>query len=77
MNFRDRWAALMAGTVAGLALASTATAQVSADAILDKLVAKGVLNRQEADQLKTEASDQQCGGGKWSRSPQIQDKSSP
>jgi len=52
----------MAGTVAGLALASTATAQVSADAILDKLVAKGVLNRQEADQLKNEAQTNNAGG---------------
>jgi hypothetical protein len=39
-----------------LALAAPAKAQVSADALLDKLVAKGILNRQEADDIKSEAA---------------------
>ncbi len=38
-----------------LALAAPATAQVSADALLDKLVAKGILKQDEADELKKEA----------------------
>jgi hypothetical protein len=46
---------MMAGTAVCLALAATATAQVSADAILDRLVAKGILSRDEAQQLKNEA----------------------
>jgi len=45
----------MAGMAAFLALATTATAQVSADALLDKLVAKGILRQDEAEQLKSEA----------------------
>jgi polyhydroxyalkanoate synthesis regulator phasin len=45
----------MAGTAACLALAATAAAQVSADALLDKLVAKGILKQDEAEQLKNEA----------------------
>jgi hypothetical protein len=45
----------MTGTAVCLALAATAKAQVSADAILDKLVAKGILSQDEAEQLKKEA----------------------
>ncbi|MGD1083764.1 MAG: putative porin [Verrucomicrobiota bacterium] len=45
----------MAGAAACLVLAAPAAAQVSADALLDKLVAKGTLTQAEADQLKNEA----------------------
>jgi len=45
----------LAGTTVCLALAATAKAQVSADAILDKLVAKGILTKGEADELQKEA----------------------
>jgi hypothetical protein len=45
----------MAGTAVCLALAATARAQVTADSILDRLVAKGILSRDEAQQLKNEA----------------------
>ncbi len=45
----------MAGMAACWALAATATAQVSAEALLDKLVAKGILRQDEADELKKES----------------------
>jgi len=44
----------MAAT-AGLACAASVHAQVSADALLDKLVAKGILKQDEAEELKAEA----------------------
>ncbi len=46
----------MAAVAACLALAVTAEAQVSADAILDKLVAKGILTTEEASQIKKESA---------------------
>jgi hypothetical protein len=46
----------LAGAAACLNLASPASAQVSADALLDKLVAKGILKQDEADELKSESS---------------------
>lgn len=52
----------MAGTAACLALAATATAQVSADALLDKLVAKGILRQDEAEQLKNESLTNNAAG---------------
>jgi len=55
----------MAGTAACLALATTATAQVSADALLDKLVAKGVLTTNEAAQLKDEVLTNNAPGTKF------------
>jgi hypothetical protein len=55
MNLRRNLAGILAGTAACLALAATAHAQVSADALLDKLVAKGILKQDEAEQLKKEA----------------------
>ncbi|MGD0815038.1 MAG: putative porin [Verrucomicrobiota bacterium] len=45
----------MAGIAGCWTLAATATAQVSADALLDKLVAKGILRQDEAEQLKQES----------------------
>ena len=58
----------MGGTAACLALAATATAQVSADALLDKLVAKGILKQDEAEQLKNEALTNNAGRPtNWSR----------
>ena len=62
MNFQYRLAAIMAAAAGCLALAATATAQVSADALLDKLVAKGILTRNEADGLKNREVNQQPGG---------------
>lgn len=55
MNLIHRLAGVVAGAAAFLALAPAAAAQVSADALLDKLVAKGILKQDEADQLKNEA----------------------
>jgi hypothetical protein len=52
----------MAGTAACLALAATAKAQVSPDALLQKLVAKGILSRDEAEQIKKEATTNSTGG---------------
>jgi hypothetical protein len=46
---------MLAGIAVCLALAKPAKAQVSADALLDKLVAKGILKQDEADALKNEA----------------------
>jgi hypothetical protein len=48
-------AGIAVGTAACLAWPATARAQVSADALLNKLVAKGILKQDEADQLKSEA----------------------
>jgi hypothetical protein len=55
MNFSQRLVALAVGTSACLVLALTVKAQVSPDALLDKLVAKGILNSQEAAEIKREA----------------------
>ena len=49
-----RWATAAAGTVAALACVNQASAQ-SADAILDKLVEKGILTQSEAKQLREES----------------------
>jgi Putative porin len=45
----------MAGTALCLALAGTAKAQLSADALLDKLVAKGILTTDEAAEIKKQS----------------------
>jgi hypothetical protein len=50
---RLRWATAAAGTVAALACVQPASAQ-SVDALLDKLVDKGVLTQQEATDLREE-----------------------
>src|ERR1700677_557708 len=55
MHLKYKLAAMLAGTATCLALATTATPQVSADALLDRLVTKGVLTQDEAAQLKKEA----------------------
>jgi hypothetical protein len=55
MNLKRNITGIMAGAAVCLALATTGKAQVSADAILDKLVAKGILTQEEAEQLKKEA----------------------
>src|SRR5580698_9936890 len=55
MNLKRKLAGMVAGAAVSLTLAATATAQVSADAILDKLVAKGILTQEEAEQLKKES----------------------
>ena len=49
-----RWATAAAGTVAALACVNQASAQ-SADALLDKLVEKGILTQSEAKQLREES----------------------
>jgi hypothetical protein len=45
----------MVGTALFLALAGSAKAQLSADALLDKLVSKGILTQDEAAQIKKES----------------------
>jgi Putative porin len=55
MNLKHKLTGIIAGTAAFLALAAPAKAQVSADAILDRLVAKGILKQDEAEELKKEA----------------------
>jgi polyhydroxyalkanoate synthesis regulator phasin len=55
MRLKNKLAAILPGTALCLALATTATAQVSADAIMDRLVAKGVLTQDEATELRKEA----------------------
>jgi hypothetical protein len=63
----------MAGTAACLALATTAAAQVSADALLDKLVTKGILTTNEAAQLKNEVLTNNGTGTKFKLSGAIKD----
>ncbi len=63
MHLKHKFAGILAGTAACLALAATATAQVSADALLDKLVAKGILKEDEAEDLKNESLTNDAGGG--------------
>ncbi len=53
---------MLAGTAVFLALATAAKAQVSADALLDKLVAKGILKPDEAAELKNEAATNNAKG---------------
>ncbi|HXR08598.1 MAG TPA: putative porin [Candidatus Acidoferrum sp.] len=61
----------MAATAASLALASSAAAQVSADALLDKLVAKGILTQKEAEDLKNEPVTNKPEGSKFKLSSTI------
>lgn len=62
---------LLAGMAAGVMLATSAKAQVSADALLDKLVAKGILKEDEAQELKAEATTNSTGGTKFKLSNAI------
>ena len=71
MKLQPRLAGIIAGTAACLALATTAAAQVSADALLDKLVAKGVLTTNEAAQLKNEVLTNNQAGTKFKLSGAI------
>jgi hypothetical protein len=65
MNLKFKLAGIMGGTAACLGLATTATAQVSADALLDKLVAKGILTQDEANGLKNESVTNNPEGSKF------------
>jgi hypothetical protein len=56
MNLKFKIAGIVAVAAAGWALVPGATAQVTADALLDKLVAKGILKADEAEQLKIEST---------------------
>ena len=56
---------LLAGTVAGLALATTGAAQVTADALLNKLVERGILKADEAAALKDESLTNNAEGTKF------------
>jgi hypothetical protein len=55
MNLRCKSAGIVAGMAACLALVASAEAQATADAILNKLVAKGILKQDDAEQLKMAA----------------------
>jgi Putative porin len=55
MNRKRRLAAILAVAAVSLTLTAAARDQVSADAILDRLVAKGILTQDEAAQLKKES----------------------
>jgi hypothetical protein len=71
MNLKNQVAQAVAATTACLALATTAHAQVSADALLDKLVAKGILKPDEAEELKNEATTNNANGMKFKLSNAI------
>lgn len=59
---RNQLTGMLAAMAVCLALAATAKAQVSADALLDKLVAKGILKPDEAEELKNEAATNSAKG---------------
>jgi hypothetical protein len=56
MNLNHKLGGFLVGTAACLALSTPAQAQVSADALLDRLVSKGILTQDEAAQLQKEAA---------------------
>ena len=62
MKLKHTLAGIMAGAAACLALAAPATAQVSADELLDKLVAKGILTQDRGGAAQERFPDQQPGG---------------
>jgi hypothetical protein len=62
---------ILAGTAASLALASTGAAQVTADALLNKLVQRGILKEDEAEALKNESPTNDAGGMKFKISDAI------
>jgi hypothetical protein len=63
MYLKNQAAGIIAGMGVCLALATTAKAQVSADALLDKLVAKGILKPDEAQELKNEGASNNVAKG--------------
>ena len=65
MNLKFKIAGIVAGAAACWTFAPSATAQVSADALLDKLVAKGILKADEAQQLKDESATNNAEGTKF------------
>jgi len=65
MNLQKKIAALLAATAASLALAGTGAAQVTADALLNKLVQRGILKEDEAEALKNESATNDAGGVKF------------
>jgi hypothetical protein len=71
MQLRNQLTQVAAATAACLALVTTSRAQVSADALLDKLVAKGILKPDEAQELKNESSTNNPSGTKFKLSNAI------
>jgi hypothetical protein len=71
MNLHKKLAAILAGTAAGLALATTGSAQVTADALLNKLVERGILKADEAAALKDESLTNTPAGTKFKISDAI------
>jgi putative porin len=63
MRLKNQLAGILAGMAVCLAPATTLKAQVSADALLDKLVAKGILKPDEAQDLKNEANSNNVAKG--------------
>jgi hypothetical protein len=57
MHLKNRWAGILAAVSICAAAATSVNAQVSADALLDKLVAKGILRPEEAAELKSESTN--------------------
>jgi hypothetical protein len=60
----QRLFAVLAGIISGLAVVTTAHSQ-SQDALLNKLVEKGILTTAEADELKEESLTNSAGGAKF------------
>ena len=65
MKLKKKLCVILAGTAAGLALATTGTAQVTADALLNKLVERGILKADEAAELKDEGLTNNANGAKF------------
>jgi len=57
MCFKTKLTGIVAAIVASLAVATTVSAQLTADQILDELVAKGIIQQSEAEQLKNKATN--------------------
>jgi len=71
MNLKRKIAVILAGTAAGLALATPGAAQVTADALLNKLVERGILKADEAAELKEEGLTNNAEGNKFKLSNAI------
>jgi hypothetical protein len=56
MDRNHKLAGILAGTAACLTLATTAMAQITPDALLNRLVSKGILTQDEAAQIEKEAA---------------------
>jgi len=65
MNPKMKTAVILAGAAAALTLAAPVKAQVTADALLDKLVQRGILSTNEAAGLKDESLTNNAGGTKF------------